>query len=148
MLKDVLEKAELHISRGETAKAEIESWGDFSHEVFENSEKIKTIDSFILRFIKLQDIIGQKVFKSFLDEIGDYRDDMSFLDILDRLEKLGIIDSADQWMTYRKIRNELTHEYPDNLTEIADGIKLALAAFDQTTKVLQLLKERKVVPGT
>ena len=140
MLKDVLKKADLHIKRAEAAKSEIRQWGDFSKDVFDDSEKVKTIDSFIYRFIKLQDLVGQKLFKSYLDEIGDYRDDMSFLDVLDRLEKLKVIKSADQWMGYRKLRNELTHEYPDNESEILEGIKIALDAFEKTVSIIEKLK--------
>ncbi len=115
MLKDVIKKAELHISRAEVSKSEIRQWETLSAEIFEDSERIKTVDSFIYRFIKLQDLTGQKLFKAYLDEIGDYRDDMSFLDMLDRLEKWKIIGSPDTWLGFRKLRNTRPHEYPDNV---------------------------------
>ena len=140
MLNDVLKKADLHIKRAESAWSEIRQWGDFSADIYNDSEKVKTVDSFIYRFIKLQDLVGQKLFKSYLDDLGDYRDDMSFLDVLDRLEKLKVIESADQWMGYRKLRNELTHEYPDNESEILDGIKIALDAFVKTVEIIEKLK--------
>ncbi|MBN2657978.1 MAG: hypothetical protein JXR86_13035 [Spirochaetales bacterium] len=142
MLKDVLHTLELHIKRAESAKKEILEWGDFSKDVFTDEQKIKTIDSFIFRYIKLQDLTGQKLFKLFLDEIGDFRDDMSLLDILDRLEKLEVVESSETWMGYRKLRNVLTHEYPDNEDEIVEGLKLALDAFNTTLVIIENIKKR------
>ncbi len=143
MLKDIISKAELHMKRAESAKNEIKEWKVLTISCFEDSVKVKTIDSFIYRFIKLQDLVEQKLFKAYLDDVGDYRDDMSFLDILDRLEKLKVIKSADQWMDYRKLRNELTHEYPDNESEILEGIKIAMDAFDETVKIIWQMKNRR-----
>ena len=143
MLDDVFEIVDLHIKRAAACKNEISQWGDFGKEVYQDEQRIKTIDSFIYRFIKLQDIVGQKLFRFFLDEIGDYRDDMSLLDILDRLEKLNIVDSSETWMQFRKLRNELTHEYPDNEDDIIEGIKLALDAFSTTTKIIESIRSRR-----
>lgn len=68
---------------------------------------------------------------------------MSLLDVLDRLEKLNIIDKSEQWMQYRKLRNELTYEYPDNEADIVEGIKLALEAFDTTLLIIENIKQRR-----
>jgi hypothetical protein len=141
MLKDVLETAKLHISRAEYAKNEVLTWETLTTDLFSDSDKVKTIDSFIYRFIKLQDIIGQKLFRAYLDRVGDYRDDMSFLDILDRLEKLQIIENPQTWLEYRKLRNELTHEYPDNESEILEGIILAIDAFDRTVAIVDRIRK-------
>jgi len=51
------------------------------------------------------------------------------LDVLDRTEKLELIDSADAWMDYRNLRNTLTHEYPDNKEVVIQGIKTAIQVF-------------------
>lgn len=56
-------------------------------DIFDDFKKIKTIDTFIYRFIKLQELMGEKLFKIFLDEIDEYKDNMSLLDMLDKLEK-------------------------------------------------------------
>ena len=39
----------------------------------------------------------------------------SFIDRLNMLEKLGYINDAQHWFTYRKARNSVAHEYPENL---------------------------------
>ncbi len=74
MLNDLLGKADLHIARAGKTSAEIRSWGDLSVEIFTDSEKVKTIDSFMYRFIKLQDLVGQKLCKTYLDEVGEFQD--------------------------------------------------------------------------
>ncbi len=62
--------------------------------IYDDKEKIKTIDAFIFRFIKLQDFMGDKLFKEVLKSVGDYKDNMSLIDILDKLEKLEIINDC------------------------------------------------------
>ncbi len=68
---------------------------------------------------------------------------MSLLDVLDKLEKLKIIDRAEIWMQFRKLRNELTHEYPDNEADIVEGIKMALDAFETTLLIIETLKHHR-----
>jgi len=51
---------------------------------------------------------------------------MSFIDILDKLEKLGVIESAEDWFKIRELRNRITHEYPNEEEEIKRDLNLAL----------------------
>ena len=136
MITDILKKIDLHRTRAKAALDEIKGWQDINNEVFNDFEKIKTIDTFIYRFIKLQDMMGDKLFKIFLDDIGEYKDSMSLLDMLDKLEKFEIITDASNWMEYRKLRNKLTHEYPDNEDEIIEGIELSIEVFDEIITII------------
>ena len=54
---------------------------------------------------------------------------MSVLDILDRMEKLKLIESAEKWVDYRNLSNVLTHEYSDSKDELIEGIKVAYDVF-------------------
>jgi len=137
MINDILAKVELHKKRAKCALEEIILWEHLDSEIFEDFEKIKTIDTFIYRFIKLQDIMGEKLFKFFLDEIGEYQDSMSLLDVVDKLEKFNIIDNSFEWMEYRKLRNKLTHEYPNNEQDVIDGIKIAIEVFTKIELILE-----------
>lgn len=130
MMDDILKKIDLHKKRAANALLEIKTWGVLSVDLFEDYERVKTVDSFIYRFIKLQDMMGDKLFRLFLDEIGEYKDSMSLIDVLDKLEKFNIVDNAEKWIEYRKLRNKLTHEYPNNEQEIIEGIYLAIESFD------------------
>jgi hypothetical protein len=140
MKQDILEKVELHRQRAKLALSQIKEWKELECDIFDDFEKIKTIDTFIYRFIKLQDLMGEKLFKVFLDEIGEYKDSMSLVDVLDKLEKFGIVKDANSWMKYRKLRNQLTHEYPNNEEEIIAGIKLAIRVFDEIETILENIK--------
>ena len=136
MLKETIATAYLHFNRANDNYQEILTY-EMDIEIYEDKEKIKTIDAFIFRFIKLQDFMGDKLFKELLKKIGEYKDNMALIDILDKLEKLGIIDQADRWLDFRFIRNKLTHEYPDNEEDVIVGIKLALLYFIEMETVLQ-----------
>jgi hypothetical protein len=123
-LSEVLKTANVHLLRLEKAKEEINSLGDLEKLDLTEWETLKTIDTFVFRFIKLQDYLGNKVFKEFLKAIGEYTEGMSFIDVLDKLEKLGIVDNAEDWLKIRELRNRLTHEYPEEETK--RDLKLAL----------------------
>lgn len=139
MIQDIIEKIDLHKKRAKSALNEIKQWSNIDSDIFDDFEKIKTIDTFIYRFIKLQDLMGEKLFKQYLDDIGEYKDNMSLLDILDKLEKFNIIESASLWMEYRKLRNQLTHEYPDNEEDVINGIIIALEVFDKIEDILNTI---------
>ena len=129
MLNETIEAVNINIKRARADFEEIRSWDNLTPEIFENNEKRRVVDSFIFRFTKIQDLIGEKLFKEILDKVGEFRRNMSFTDILDKAEKLEIIDSADKWSNFRELRNSLSHEYPSNEAEIIKDIKLALDYF-------------------
>ncbi len=141
MIEDAIKISKIHLERLEKVVEEIKNMGNLEDLDLEDFEVIKTVDAFIFRFIKLQDYMGNKLFKAFLIKIGDYKDEMSFIDMLDRLEKLRIIDSAENWIKLRKLRNRLTHEYPDELEEILEDIKEALKYVEQFKNVFQRITE-------
>ena len=74
--------------------------------------------------------MGNKLFKNFLKADDKEYEVLSFVDILDKLEKLKIIDSAEEWIGLRKLRNKLTHEYPDEINEIQTNIEYSVDKID------------------
>lgn len=142
MIKEILEKVHLHKSRAAMAYNELKTFqNQLNAGVFEDFEKVKIIDTFIYRFIKLQDMMGEKLFRIFLDTIGEYKDSMSLLDVLDKLEKLQVVEDTGRWMYYRNLRNKLTHEYPTNEEEIIEGIVLAMDAFLEIEAILSQIEK-------
>jgi hypothetical protein len=76
--------------------------------------ELAVLDMFSTRFAKLQDAMGATLFPAILEltkEQGNYQ---AFLDKLNRLEKIGAIESADRWLVLREMRNEFAHDYPDD----------------------------------
>jgi len=142
LLAETIAAINLHIKRAAAAREQISQFENLSIDIFDDFEKIKTVDAFIFRFIKTQDLIGEKLFKEYLDKVGDYKDSMSMLDIINKLEKLEIIPSASDWMVFRNLRNSLTHEYPDNEDETIQGIRLALDVFNEMESIFQTIMTR------
>ncbi len=115
---------------------------DLNEIFFGNYENQRLINSFLFNFSKIQDKIGSKLFKNVLielKEINDYTIPMK--DIVNILEKLEIIESADDWDKLREIRNILSHEYPDSLDERIQNIKLALTGYELMIGMYNKLKK-------
>jgi hypothetical protein len=87
-----------------------------------SQEQISHADQLIYRFSQLQDTIGNKLFPLILQGLGEYSQNMPFIDILNQLEKLSVIESTEHWLSLREIRNLVTHEYPGNEKEIVDAL--------------------------
>lgn len=93
-----------------------------------SDEQVQDVDQFILRFTKLQDTMGSRLFPAILLYLTEPFDDRPMLDKLNRLEKLGFIDNVEKWQTVRTIRNKFAHDYPDDLDKNAAQLNLAFAS--------------------
>ncbi|RZD17334.1 MAG: hypothetical protein EVJ46_03645 [Candidatus Acididesulfobacter guangdongensis] len=80
------------------------------------------IDQLIFRYSKLQDSMGEKLFPSILKNLKEDYEHKPLRDIIDRLEKLEIIERADDWEELRKSRNFLSHEYSTEENELVINI--------------------------
>jgi hypothetical protein len=140
-ISEIRKILDLHFDRAEKAFQEILNI-QLDSDAFLDFEHIKTIDTFIYRFSKIQDYMGEKFFPSVLSALGEFKSNMSLKDMLNRLERLELIPSANKWMGYREIRNTLTHEYPDNEDEVIEGIQLALTAYQEIKSIY-----RKIAAG-
>jgi len=65
---------------------------------------------------------------------------MPMIDILNILEKLNIIDDANKWDELREIRNSIAHEYPFDINERVDNIKLAMKGYEILKEIYINLK--------
>lgn len=100
-------------------------------------EDIFYLDSLILRFSKLQDLLGTKLFKTILSFVHQSNSDhLTLIDQLNLYEKFGIIHIQD-WKKLRAIRNHITHDYPDtplltilHLNEAYESIPLLIKIFN------------------
>jgi hypothetical protein len=90
----------------------------------------RIVNSFLFNYIKIQDKIGAKLFRTLLLELKEI-DDLSIpmIDILHILEKLNILTDTDQWERLREIRNLIAHEYPSDISECIENIQLALKGY-------------------
>lgn len=104
-----------------------------------SEENFAILEVFVSRFSKLQDILGKKILPAILqltEEPGEYP---TFIDKLNRLEKIGAIESVQEWKALCDIRNKFTHDYPDdpslNATVINEAHHAAKILVDLYVKV-------------
>ncbi len=71
-------------------------------------EALSFFDQLIFRFSKMQDSMEGKLFPAILENLGEEINSLPFIDRLAKLEQLGIIPSAEDWMLLRETRNILT----------------------------------------
>lgn len=90
--------------------------------------QVQALDQFILRFTKLQDAMGSRLFPAILQYLQEQYEERPMLDKLNRLEKLGYIQSAEAWQSIRNTRNKFSHDYPDDGERNAALINLAREA--------------------
>jgi len=91
-----------------------------------NKDEVQDIDQYIFRFSKLQDTMGDKIFKMVLKKYEDQNQILPFMDLLHKLEKYGCISSAKEWSYLRKLRNEVAHQYDDEAEEMTQAINALL----------------------
>jgi len=90
-------------------------------------EERAVLDAYLKRFSSLQDFLGAKIFTLLLEIAGINNSKMS--EVLYAIEKEEIIDSLDNWIELREIRNELEHDYPEELQEALEDLKFCIDSF-------------------
>lgn len=86
-----------------------------------DADLAERVEAFVGRFSRLQDTVGDKLLPVLLDVLGEKP--TSVIDNLDRAERLGWITSADEWMTIRNLRNQMIHEYVEDLTVLTSALQ-------------------------
>lgn len=129
-----------HVEKLNDAKDYLKSIMPLSVEEYLKIDKIQSsfIDQLNFRFSKLQDTIGESILKGILIKSKENVEKMTFLDILNRLEKLDILDK-NIWLELREVRNEIAHEYSFNQDEVVDNINLIYNKIDELISVYQEL---------
>ena len=99
------------------------------------------LNALIFRFSKLQDLLGSKIFRAYLEFSGYDTSEKSFFDILKEIEKEGIVD-IDSWDELRKFRNQIAHEYPEAEDEVIESINLFVQKSKELIAINQRLEEK------
>ncbi len=96
------------------------------------------IDQFIFRFSKLQDVMGSKLFKEILMVADEDVENLTFRDVLNKLEKIGVLNERQDWLRLRELRNSVAHEYPVTDSDSID----ALNELFESKKDIELIFDR------
>jgi uncharacterized protein with HEPN domain len=100
-----------------------------------------TLDAIAFRFNKIQSILGEKVFKLFLEESGFDASNKSFLEMLAELERVEILKRTE-WLKLREIRNKVSQEYPDELYEIIDNLNKMIENIETFETIYNKIKSK------
>jgi len=126
MLKKRLEyyfsEAKKHINKIENSNRVLAEVMPIDITTFENlsEQQQDKLDILAFRFSKLQDLLGDKIFRNILEYSG-FNVQQSFVKLLAELEKEKILD-INRWISLREARNKIAHEYPDNEESLTTSI--------------------------
>ena len=83
------------------------------------------LEAFVSRFGRLQDIVGDKLLPALLSALAEPIG--AAIDNLDRAEKLGLVESADNWLEMRHLRNQMVPIYIEDLAVLSSALRSAHA---------------------
>lgn len=128
-----LEECKKHVQRINTALKFLAPLFPLTEAVLNalSDEQTAVLDQFLYRFAKLQDCIGLRLIPAVYALLESDTSAHPFIDILNRLEKLGVLTSAADWQYFRSLRNNFAHEYPDRPEDIVNAINALYASWDK-----------------
>jgi chorismate synthase len=100
-----------------------------------DDDEVEAIDQYLFRFAKLQDTLGQRVFKVIVSEYVEDVNKLTFIDILNHLEQIGVLEDANTWKKLRAIRNDISHQYDDDFEEMSEILNNIFAYKDELIKI-------------
>jgi len=142
-VESVVRECQLHIDRLNHARRKLAGRFPLSVEDWQklDDDTIAGLDQLLFRFGRLQDAIGQRLFRHILELSLEWEHREPFIDKLSRLERLNVIPAAEQWLLLRELRNSAMHEYPDQpgltvanlnrIHEAAESLEQIFHAADQ-----------------
>jgi len=144
LLKSAVEVCNMHETRLREALEHLEHLLPFTEEILKNIsyEDFGSLEILTTRFAKLQDVIGAKVFPMILILLQDYKSSNSYIDNLNKLEKLEILPSKQAWSNMRDLRNDLTHEYPDDQEFMSRNLNLCFKYSKELVEYWQVLRQK------
>ncbi len=90
------------------------------------------LEAYLKRFSSLQDYMGAKLFPLIIEMSGIVVSKMS--EVLAAVEREEIIDSLDEWIEMRELRNALEHDYPDELEHALRELELCVKSYDKVDR--------------
>ena len=92
------------------------------------------------RRIWMQDSIARRLCPALYAVLENDQDPRPFLDILNRLEKLGVLKSVETWQFFRNLRNNLAHDYPERRKQNIANLNLIFERWLDFSELYQGMK--------
>jgi len=123
-LEKYFKECDKHLQRIEEAYEDIKSLIPLNAKSYKNLSKhsVQAFDQYLFRFTKLQDTMGEKIFPLIVQAYEQTTQPQPFIDILNKLEKFGFLNSTEEWLNLRQIRNAIAHQYDDEAQEMSQAI--------------------------
>ncbi len=86
-------------------------------------ELAEQMEAFSSRYGRMQDTIADKLLPRWLMALAERPG--AQIEVLNRAERLGVLDSTEDWLQARKLRNRLVHEYMESADALAADLILA-----------------------
>ena len=67
-----------------------------------------------------------------------------FMDTLNRLEQIGLLEDKNTWLEFRKIRNNIAHQYEDDPKQASEALNSIYAVKPTLENIFQLIKIRYI----
>jgi hypothetical protein len=138
-----------HVLRLRWAMEAVESLFPLNREQFDRlpPQEVAYLDQFTTRFSKLQDAMGGKLFSQVLDLVQEQGNLATFIDRLNRLEKIGAIADAGYWLILRELRNAFAHDYPEDSELNAATLNKAMPLAEELLQIYETMKRFAVQYG-
>ena len=136
-----LYECDQHVIKINTAKEYLHALFPLTLKNYASLEPVESsfIDQLVFRFTKLQDTMGENIFPSILRLSAEDVKRKTFIDILNRLEELELVDKS-QWYILRETRNEIAHEYSRNQNEVVASLNDVYIKSSDTIIIYERIK--------
>lgn len=86
-------------------------------------ELAERLEAFVSRYGRLQDTLADKLLPRWLAALAERPG--SQIEVLNRAERLGVVEDVAAWLEARQLRNRLVHEYMTDSASFAEDLNLA-----------------------
>ncbi len=120
-IESSISECESHIKWIERARAALTSTFPLDQDAVTSlpDRSVELVDQLIYRFTKLQDSMAHRLVPSLYSYLEASDGSIPFMDILSRLEQLGVLRDQRVWQEFRDLRNSLAHDYPESAAQTA-----------------------------
>ncbi|NCD34910.1 MAG: hypothetical protein EOL87_16020 [Spartobacteria bacterium] len=118
-IASALRECESHVAKLRRSRRLLSEFFPLKADGFErcSEEQVEHVDQFIYRFTKLQDAMGMRLLPSLHALLEGSVSPIPFLDVLNKLEKLQVLPSVEEWQWFGNLRNNLAHDYPESIEQ-------------------------------
>jgi hypothetical protein len=102
-----------------------------------NQELAEQLEAFVSRFCRLQDTLGDKLLPAWLDILEEKTN--IAIENLDKAEKIGVLPSVELWLELRQLRNQMIHEYIEDVNLLVDALQTAYDSLDFLISVAEAI---------